>query len=109
MDFRPPGRDLDRAVELPKYEAGRGAVAARACNPARLAAEGQVGEYLIGIRAVDFLVQIGELRGKPRVDLDDRDCAVARAPEQLSAPYCSFVLTTPAMSAWRYLRTRRST
>src|SRR5207253_516700 len=76
-------RDLDRTVEFAKHEAGRGAVATGAPNPSRSAADRQVSEHAIGIRAVDFFIQIGELRGEPRVDLDDPDGAVARAPEKL--------------------------
>src|SRR5207244_8964806 len=86
--LQPPGlgtarRNFDRAVEFAKHEARRGAVATAAPNPPGLAADRQVGENTIGIHAVDFFVQVGELRGEPRIDLDDLDGAVAGSPEKL--------------------------
>src|SRR5262249_53537032 len=62
-----------------------------------------INEHFIGIRAIDLLVEIGEVRGHARIDLDDSDAVSARIVHHLDIEH-SIVEADPAHDAPRHVR-----
>src|SRR5262245_53301476 len=86
-DLRGLGRREHPALlEDAQREARRGGEGALAAARPRPLAEGERERHLVAARAIDLLVEVGELAAEARVHLDDRDAVRRGIPGHLDVP-----------------------